>query len=226
MRGILRYWPAAASAGLLLLAFPPFNLGLIAIVALTPWLIQLRTASGKEGWKSGYLFGLLYGLGQLWWLDLFVARWTRSVLLGLVPYVAASAAYAVYFGLAGWLIASCWRRKQAWMIPLVWVGIEVFRSYLPVLAFPWGILATPLWLYPIVNQSAYFGSIYLVSAWCVLASTALAMLMEGEGFPKTRPLLNGLLVGLALSLLRLAMEPETKPFVATVGQPGVDMAFG
>jgi apolipoprotein N-acyltransferase len=221
-----RAWPPIASALLLLAAFAPVNLGLLCIVALTPWLIQLRTSDARQGWRSGYLYGVVYGLGQLAWLGAFVSRWTGSWAIGLLPYLAAVFAYAVYFGLFGWLARAAFFANKPWLIPLVWAGIEVFRSYLPVLAFPWGILASPLWLYTPLNQSAYFGSIYLVSAWCVLASTLLAMLMEGEGLRRTQPLLNALLFGLALSFVRLSTNPPTRTFTVTVGQPGVDMAFG
>lgn len=218
-----RLWPPMASALLLLLAFPPFNLGLLCFVALVPWLVALRKG---RGWRSGYVFGLVYGAGQLYWLGAFVAKWTGSWVIGVLPWALATVLYALYFGLFGWLAQRCWATGRPWLIPVVWAGVEVFRSYLPVVAFPWGILATPLWLFTPMVQAAYFGTIYLISAWCVLVSVIVAMLMEGEGFVRVRPLINGAVGILILSLLRAFTSSATDPRVVTVAQPGVDMAYG
>jgi apolipoprotein N-acyltransferase len=226
MSRLTKFWPPAASALLLSLAFPPFNLGLLVFVALVPWLMHLQDADGRRGWRSGYLLGLLFGLGQLLWLGTFVGTWTRSPAIGAFPWIGATVLFALYFGLAGWLITIAFRKGRPWMIPLIWAGIEVFRSYIPVFAFPWGLLATPLWPYTPLIQSAYFGSIYLVSAWAVLISTIIAMMMKGEPFTRLRPLVNSFLAVFALTLFRTAQEPATEKFVVTVGQPGVDMAFG
>ncbi|MEZ0325596.1 MAG: apolipoprotein N-acyltransferase [Fimbriimonas sp.] len=223
---LVRSWPCVASAALVLLAFPPFNLGLLVFVALVPWLISLRQTNGRQAWKSGYFFGLLMGLGQLYMLGTLAYNWTGSVLVGLLPWLLASFAYGVYFGLTGVLISKCFARGWFWLIPIVWAGVEVFRSYIPVFAFPWGILATPLWPLTPVVQSAHYGMIFLVSAWAVTANLAIAMLMEGEGYRRVRPLFWAFGLVTLLSIYRYS-QPETgKKFTVTAGQPGVDLAFG
>jgi apolipoprotein N-acyltransferase len=209
-----------------LLAFPPFNLGLLVFVALVPWLNSLRNTTGREAWKSGYFFGFLMGLGQLYWLGTLAFRWTNSPALGIVPWLIACLAYAVYFGWAGVLVSKCWAKGWYWLIPIVWAGVEVFRSYIPVFAFPWGLLATPLWPLTPVVQSANFGMIFLVSAWAVTANLAVAMLMEGDGYRRVRPLLWAFGIVLLLSLYRYSQPEEGAKFVVTAGQPGVDLAFG
>ncbi len=223
---LVKAWPCIASAVLVLLAFPPFNLALLVFVALVPWLISLRQTNGREAWKSGYFFGLLLGLGQLYMLGTLAYNWTGSILIGLLPWLVASLAYGVYFGWVGVLISKCWARGWYWLIPIVWAGLEVFRSYIPVFAFPWGLLATPLWpLTPLV-QSAHFGMIFLVSAWAVVANLIVALLMEAEGYRRVRPLIWAFGLVALLSLYRFS-QPETgQKFVVTAGQPGVDLAFG
>ena len=57
----------AASAALYHAAFPPFNLSLLVFVALAPWIASLKAASGWGAFRSGYLFGLLFWLGQFHW---------------------------------------------------------------------------------------------------------------------------------------------------------------
>jgi apolipoprotein N-acyltransferase len=226
MERIKRLGPPVSSALLLLLAFPPFNLGLLVFVALVPWLRQLRESDGKQAWKSGYAFGLVYGFGSLFWLAQFVQKWTGSWPIGLAPVVFCTLLFALFFGLAGVLIRKCWAWNWPLAIPLVWAAIEVFRSYVPVFAFPWGLLAGPLWPYPVICQLAGYGTIYAVGAWCVIVSVIVAKIMDGDSALELRPAFALFFVGLLASFVRYATPPPAERMVITVLQPGVDMAFG
>lgn len=223
---VIRSWPSVLSAGLVLLAFPPFNLGLLVFVGLVPWLISLRGVTGKQAWRSGYGFGFVYGLGQLYWIAQLTGHWVGSIALGIVPWVLATILYAIYFGWAAVLMRHCWARDWPWAIPLVWAGIEAFRSYIPMFAFPWGLLATPLWPYTPLIQSAHYGSIYFVGAWVLLANVVVALLVSGAEYRQLRLLGAGFFLVAALSIAGLGREAETEKFPVTVGQPGVDLAFG
>lgn len=222
---LAKAWPCAASAMLLLLAFPPFNLSLLVFVALTPWLLSLKE-EGARGFRSGYMFGFLYMLGQMFWEVPFVSRWTGSIPLACIPWILSGLLTATYFGIGGWLTRICWQRNWAWAIPLVWTGVEVFRSYIPGLAFPWGLLATPLCNYPPLMGLAHYGLIYLASAWCVVPSLLLAQFLGGA---KVISLRHGILVfviGIAASLLYWNSPEVGTVKTIYVAQPGVDLAFG
>jgi apolipoprotein N-acyltransferase len=212
---------------LVLLAFPPFNLGMLVFVALVPWLISLKETNGRQAWKSGYTFGLIMGFGQLYWLGTLAYNWTHSLAIGLVPWLLAAFAYAVYFGWVGVLISKCWSRNLPWLIPIVWAGLEVFRSYIPVFAFPWGLLATPLWKVPALAQSAHYGLIFLVSAWVAAANVLVVLYMTKQ---HKRRHAVGLAAAFAaillLSLFRYWQLESGEKFIVTAGQPAVDMAFG
>lgn len=222
---IVKAWPVLASVALLLAGFPPSPLGLLALVALAPWFANLAKCTPKESVKSGYLFGFLYMGAQMAWLQTLIYRWTGNLFLSIFPVVLAALVAAWYFAFAGWLINACWRWKQPWMIALVWAGIEVIRSYFPVVAFPWGLAATPLYAHPYLIQSAFYGTIYFVSAWVAFINVIFAMFLSGEQHQKLRPLAAiAIVIGLA-SALRYQDKPtgEQKEFL--IGQPGVDMAF-
>ena len=60
--------------------------------------------------------------------------------------------------------------------------MEVFRSYIPGLAFPYGLIANPLWAFPQMIQTAYYGSIFLVGAWVVLINLLLAKFIGSRCF--------------------------------------------
>src|SRR5579862_6857689 len=153
-----KIWPAAASALLVIACFPPFRLALVVFVALVPWLIYLRGCDGKRAFRSGILFGFLFWLGELSFIAQFVGRWTESALMGIIPYLLGCFVACWYFAIFSWVANICYRRSLAWMVPIVWAGVEVFRSYIPSLAFPYGLLAMPLTPMTAVIQTAHFGS--------------------------------------------------------------------
>ena len=227
MARLARAWPCLVSALLLNLAYAPISLSLLILVGLVPWLNSLRNAGGKSGFRSGWTFGFLFLLGQFLWIFTFVNRWVQNPLLALIPYAAACAAGALYFGLAGWQVTLCWRQRMPWGIPLVWAGVEVFRSYIPVLAFPYGLIATPLWNFPWMIQTAYFGSIFLVGAWAVLVNVLFCELLgPGSKWKQVRGYVAVSVVLLLASWVKYSEPLSDRKIAVTIGQPGVDMAFG
>lgn len=226
MASLVKAWRAALSAVLFWAAFPPLNLGLIVFVALAPWLISLKNTDGKGAVKSGLVFGFLFLAAQMSWLQPLTVRWTGSIGLSLVPALLCPLIGMFYFALLGWLIHVCWRKKWIWAIPLVWAGIEVVRSYMPGLAFPWGLAGTPLWPYPALIQLAWFGSIFLVSAWVLIANLAVARLMAGEGFMQVRNLAMAFVFLGIGSSMRLSNPEVGAKTAITIGQLGLDLAFG
>lgn len=226
MRRLSSLWPAGASALLLLLAFPPFNLGFLVFVALVPLLSELRKSDPRRALTLGYALGFVYMLGQMQWLQVLVARWTQNVPLSFLPWVLCGAVGALYFALFGWFAQRCYASDRAWLIPFVWAGIEVFRSYIPVLAFPWALIATPLWPYPSIIQTAAFGTIFFVGAWVVIPNLVIATWLGRESIHRLRPLVMAFAFLLLLSIVRYSGSETTQKVAITVGQTGVDMAFG
>ncbi len=221
-----RRWPSLLSALLMTLAFPPFNYWPFIFISIVPHLWRLKTFSNKEAWKSGYLYGFVFFLGQALWLFRLAEHWTHNPTLSIIPWVLGSAYVALYFGLVSLLIRCCLVRNWIGLIPIVWAGVEVLRSYVPVLSFPWGLSATPLFRTPLLIQSAHFGTIFLVSAWVVLLNLMLVLIIDPQDRPKIRPLMVAFLLILGLSGIQYVSKSETEPFPVTIGQPGVDMAFG
>jgi len=218
--------PPLLSAILFQITFPPLNFWLLTFVCLIPWMLQLRAGTLKQAFWRSYFMGFLIVLAQMAWLQSFVNRWTANLPLSLVPWIICGFLGAFYFALAGILIRAALFRRWWWAIPLVWAGIEIFRSYVPGLAFPWFILATPLWRVPAIDQWAFIGTIYFVSAWVCLVNLVLASWIAAW---KGRALRWSLVVALVMPLLSLLwyarpIVGDAKRVIA--GQPGYDMAFG
>lgn len=219
-------WSPLVSAALYLLAFPPFDFWPLIFVAIVPMLYQLRDADSKQAWRIGYTFGVPFYLGQMFWLYDLTNNWIHRPWLALVPWILCGVVGALFFGWTCRLIRHCYIRGWLLMIPVAWVGVEVCRSYIPVVAFPWGLAATPLYTSPFLIQSAHFGTIYLVSAFVVLINVTLAALTDRDLRQKTRPLVIATLGVLILSAFQYRSRPPSDPFPVTVAQPGVDLAFG
>jgi apolipoprotein N-acyltransferase len=216
---------------MLSLAFPPANVSLLVLIALAPWLASLRDTDSKGAKKSGYLFGFLYFLFQMYWLVPFVGRWTGSYLLAAIPWVICASIAGLYYMAAGWLTYRCWKLNWPWLIPIVWAGVEGFRSYVFGLAFPWGIVAEPLWMYPAFVQHAAWGTIFLVSATVVFLNVLVAMFVwpskEHTPAPRTAfRYVSVVIVFIALSAMRYASPQQGVQHVYSVAQMGVDEAFG
>lgn len=227
-----RHGPALLSAVLAGLAFPPFNVFLIVFVALAPWLARLRDLNGKQALASGYLFGGTYYLIQMFWVQQFVTDWIHKPLVAFIPYIITALLGGLLVMPVGWLVNRCWAIGRPWMIPLVWAAGEGLRSYVPGLAFPWGLLGTPMARLPWLVQHAAFGGVFLVSAWVVVVNLfvvhALFADKEGKKAMSVRQasVLSLLFFAVYLAgLMRMNNLPPRHKLVATLGQPGVDMAF-
>lgn len=233
-KSLIKSWPVFASVILLSLAFPPTNLFLLVFLAAAPWVASLRETDAKGALKSSALFGLLYILFQMFWVVPFVLDWTHKPGLAIIPWIVCGFLGVLIYLPLGWLINQCWKRKWPWLIPLVWAAHEGFRAYIPVLAFPWGILANPLWPFPQFVQHAAFGTVFMVSAWLMIPNVAIAMLVwpaktpEGERIPPAGTMLRMAMVFggvLLVSTYRYSQFPAGKKKAITLGQPGVDLAF-
>ncbi|MDX2066101.1 MAG: apolipoprotein N-acyltransferase [Fimbriimonadaceae bacterium] len=218
-----------ASGGLVALAFPPFGfLGALPI-ALVPWLWVMLTLDPKSiraGWAAGYGFGFAFGAVQMFWTMPFVTKWTGSAAIGVVPWLIGMGMMALWFGLLGVAMQAARRRDWVWSWPILWAGLEVARSYAPAIAYPWGLLATPLAATPDLARGAYFLSIFGMSAALVGINLAIAQAFSGAK-PKQWALAL-VMPGLAILgyIVRPLFMPPTQPVRVALIQPAEDLAFG
>lgn len=214
------------SALLYLAAFPPFNLGLLVFVALVPWLLSLQHATRRQAGWGGFLWGVIVGGAQMIWIPNLVTQWTGNSSLGWLPWTICALIGGGYYAFMAHLMRRALDRNWSWAIPLIWAGFEIIRSYIPALAFPFFLIATPLWKYPYLIQSAHIGTIYLVSAWVVVINVLAYCWLNKVAYRPLRPLIMAAMVIGGVSIVRFMTPIEGKPTSIVAGQPGVDMAFG
>ncbi|OQS15791.1 apolipoprotein N-acyltransferase [Nocardia donostiensis] len=161
---------AAILAGLLLFgSFPPRPWWFLAPVGIALLTLVVR-AAGRL--RDAFGYGLLAGLGFF----LPLLPWT-GIYVGPLPWLALSAACAVYIGLFG-VLARLLATLPAWplWIALAWTAVEWGRSSFPFGGFPWGRLAfgqADGWFLPLAS----LGGAPLVGFAVALTGTGIAALV-------------------------------------------------
>ncbi len=149
----------------LILAFPPFPTGFIAIVAWVPFYFFLKDKKTGEAFRGGYLVGLLWAGGTIYWIG-WATGWGLLGVLFILPLYCA-----LYAAVQAWL---CKRlgRWSLWTAPFVWTGFELLAST-GILSFPWNLLGYTQTYTPIMIQYASITGVYGVSFWIVLLNVLI-----------------------------------------------------
>lgn len=219
----------AVYSGIALFAcYDPSPFAFVAFVALVPFLAGLQQVTRREAIRGGAILGAMFFGFQMFWLIPFIGKWTGNTGMAMIPWAISVLVQIPYFMLLAWLIWGAYRSQRPWLIPLLWAGIEVLRSYLPVVAFPHGHLATPLWFMPPMISLAGVGTIFLVSAWIVSINVAfLHVLTDSRSGLRFRTVqIAATLTLLAAGLYLVPLPSASKKIQVSLAQLGLDFAFG
>jgi len=184
-------WMAAAVSGLLLtFAFPPFESGQVAWVAVIPLLLALFVrGEGPAGipvpraFKLGLTTGLVFWCLTLSWLFRLFETSPAPAILIVTAWLLLCGYCALYLGVFAmsvvWLIqkigvGKLWQNLLLTvLIPVLWVGGEVVRSCL-LTGFPWNLLAISQYRNVVLIQAAQWVGAPGVSGVLMLVNTGLA----------------------------------------------------
>jgi apolipoprotein N-acyltransferase len=169
---------AACVAGSLLpLAFSPFDLFPLAVLApAVLFLLWREVAPGRAAWR-GFLFGLgMFGVGVSWvYVSLHHYGNMPVPLAGFAVFLFV-AGLSLYPALLGWLQARFFPQSGAWhaviVLPALWVLFEWMRGWF-LTGFPWLHLGYSQVASPLAGYSAWLG-VYGVSFFCALSAGLLA----------------------------------------------------
>ena len=159
-------WPAYVSALLLWLSFAPAQFSFLAWIAPIGWLSFVgREKLGRREYLHLWLSGSLFWLGTLEGIRL--AFW--ALYLGWVALSLYLAVYIPLFvGLTRGLVRT--RIPLALAGPLIWVGLEFFRSYM-ITGFCANMLAHTQvphpWVIQIADQFGAYGISFVVMSVAV-----------------------------------------------------------
>lgn len=124
---------AAIVAGVLLgLAFQPYNLPWLALLAIPVLLITLDGVSMRAGALIGSGFGIAYFAVLVPWLSV----------IGGDAAIALAILEGLFYGVFG-AFATRLLRLRGWLLwlPTLWVATELAAASVPFGGFPWGRLA-------------------------------------------------------------------------------------
>ncbi len=177
---------------LMSLAFPPLQLGFLAYWALVPLFFLLEDLTTRQALKWGYLAGLFWHLGTLYWI-----AWVT--LPGLIGVLLILPLYLMVYAWAHVFLKERFGMRYLYIIPFVWVAIEYLQS-LGTLGFPWSLLAYTQTYYTDLIQYVTVTGAYGVSLWVFFINVIIFILI------RTRPQLRQALIWLAI-LIALFIIP-------------------
>jgi apolipoprotein N-acyltransferase len=204
MRSVL---VALAAAVLMVFAFPPFGVGVLAVPALGLLLWELR--HGEHRALAGLVFGWAFFTGLIWWIGK----------LGLIAVMPLVLVFGAYFGLFGWLLGRvrAWPATHWWVAALGgWALMEAVRVRFPVGGFEWGLLGYSVAPYPWARGAAQWVG---VSGWGVVLIAVAAGAVVAVEQRRFRPEVTAPAIVLVLLTFGGAIWP------ATPGGPPIRVAI-
>ncbi|MBI3428344.1 MAG: apolipoprotein N-acyltransferase [Acidobacteria bacterium] len=201
---------ATASALLLLLSFPTFDLSWLAWVALAPLLYAL---SEGVSWRRALWLGWLTGVLFTFFAENWIAH-SMTHYGGLLTGGAYAVAFlfatvlALFPALFAAVLAQLLKRFGTVALacaPLVWVATEWLRPL--VTGVTWNALGVSQARYFMVARLAQFGGVYFLSGLVVAGSAWLVLLFNAKERP-VRHAASALLLFGALAFWLPAMQPN------------------
>ncbi len=225
---------ALASAALLIISFPDFNLWPLAWVALVPLLVVVaRRPRPLRYFYLGWVFGTTFFYGSCYWLTYSmihtggISPWLAFPLL-LPGAVVVAVFPAIFFLLLARAIRR-WSTAALLVAPLLWPALEWAR--LEITGQLWNAIGYSQAYHPFLIQAARWGGVYAVGFLVVSVNAVLSYLLVQRtaravlGSTTILIAVFGVLILSALPvLINLSATLRSRPdLVAIAVQPNVPM---
>jgi len=163
--------PAIASGILIALSFPAAGLAPLAWIAFVPLLHSLWKKNGKEAFWSGFVFGMVYFFGTLYWIYHSINYYGGVSFAVSICIVLLLCCYLALFpAVFSVLFIQIYRRTKLpalFIAPVLWVTLEFARSY-ALTGFPWSSIGysqyRALALIQIADMTGIYGISFLILA--------------------------------------------------------------
>ncbi|MBW1991002.1 MAG: apolipoprotein N-acyltransferase [Deltaproteobacteria bacterium] len=176
----LGHWLACMLSGLALAAaFPKWDQTYLLPVALWPLFYALQDQSPGRAFRLGYVFGLAFYSGLLYWIAYVTHVFGRLPLpLAVAVMLLLAGFLSLYRAL--WAAGVAWAARRGasplWVAPALWVALEYLQANFPFGGFPWELLGYGLYRYPMLLQVADLTGVYGLSFMVVLVNVLLFLM--------------------------------------------------
>jgi apolipoprotein N-acyltransferase len=173
---------------LLALAYPPADLGPLALVALIPLLWAWQDASILSAARDGFVFAVVF-------LSILMSGLVHTGYTGTVALILAA---SLYYAATGALVAAFSRRglRSPWLTAAAWLFLESLRGRWPLGGLAWGEIGIALHNLGVARALASFGGVALVT-FLVVAANGLLLDLATAGITRRRRALTLGVAGLA-----------------------------
>ena len=178
--GIVCLTFACLSGLLMTAAFPKIGNGLVAWFALVPLFMALRNLSPFDGFRIGFLTGIVHYLTLLYWFIPFLTTYGPFPTLISTGILCLLSSYlAVYIGLFSMAIVSTRVSPYAlWaMAPVFWVCLEYVRTTV-FSGFPWELLGHTQYNALHIIQISDIVGVYGISFLIMMSNVLLFFLYQ------------------------------------------------
>lgn len=193
-----------ASGLALALAFPKFDVSLMAWVAFVPFFYAVEGESLRHVFWWGWLQGLACYVGSLYWVVITLHEFAGvHFVLSLLPMLLLATVVGVYTALALWtgeFIARRLRLPIVLTMPIAWAAVELVRTYFPI-GFPWNLLGETQYRNLALIQFAEFTGTYGISALIIFFNVVVFMIMMRRGARRLQTVSLSILTGVMIAAL-------------------------
>jgi apolipoprotein N-acyltransferase len=172
---------AVASGATLALAFPNYNLSLLAWISVGLLILASFGARPVVAPLYGFLHALVFYPMSLPWIAVVVQQYGNVGLwasIGLVALIAVAA--GIICAVFSWGIAVASHRSvllTLLLAPDLWVALEFGRAYLPIIAWPWNLIGYAasgnLTLVQLTTVTGIYGLSYVIALYGSLVAYAI-----------------------------------------------------
>jgi apolipoprotein N-acyltransferase len=210
----MRLFIAAVSGAALSFSYTGFYLSIYSWVCVGVLLIALFGGSARVAFGCGFLHGFCFVLTSVPWIaEVLAVHGGLSRAGGWGVLLLIAAVWAAGNGAATWAVHRISLRSIALACvaaPFWWVTLEMFRTFLPEISFPWNLLGYPAAANGGLVQLTTITGIYGLS-FVVAGFNAVLAWSDADATRPPRQRLAVLLGATAIILLVMIVGPRLVP---------------
>jgi apolipoprotein N-acyltransferase len=165
------------------IAFPKFDINLLAWVAFVPLLQAIEGEAPGRVYGYAFFQGLVCYVVSLYWIEFTLHHFAGvNPILAAGPLILLAAIMALFSGLAIWAAQLATVRLGLPIfvsLPIAWPAVEWLRSFFPI-GFPWNLLGYTAYRNLELIQFAEITGVYGVSALIVFFNAVVFVVLFGH----------------------------------------------